>query len=55
MANWIIGEGINDKMLKIYKFGDKVPVDSHKHILTLSNDQMRGYNGDQWYCDSYAN
>ena len=55
MAYWIICEGMNDKMLENYKIGDKVPVDSHEHVLTLSNDQMRGYNGDEWYCDSCGN
>ena len=55
MAFWVICEGINDKILENYKLGDKVPVDSHEHILTLSNDHMRGYNGGKWYCDSCGN
>jgi serine/threonine protein kinase len=55
MAYWVICEEINDKILENYKLGDKVPVDSHEHILTLSNDHMRGYNGGKWYCDSCGN
>jgi hypothetical protein len=27
-----------------------VPVDSHSHPLIVSNCDMRGYNGDGWYC-----
>ena len=50
MAYWVICEGMNDLMLEKYKIGDKVPVDFHEHLLTLSNDQMRGYDGGKWYC-----
>ena len=51
MAGWLLGETINDKILKKYKIGDKFPVDSHKHILTLSNAQMRQYPASLWYCN----
>ena len=49
MAYWVICERINEKALEKYKIGDNVPVDSHKHPLTLSNNQMTHYNG-KWYC-----
>ena len=42
---------MNEKMLENYKIGDKVHVDCHKHPLTLSNDQMRQYKGNKWYCN----
>ena len=45
MAYWLICEGLNDKMLQNYSIGDIIPVDSHKHPLTLSNHQMRQYSG----------
>ena len=51
MAFWVICENINLDLLKKYKIGDKVPVDSHKHLLTLSNAQMRQYSGNGWYCN----
>jgi len=55
MAYWVICEKINDLMLEKYKIGDKVPVDTHEHLLTLSNDQMRGYDGGKWYCNNCDN
>ena len=51
MTGWLLGETINDKILEKYKIGDKVPIDSHKHILTLSNAQMRQYPASLWYCN----
>ena len=49
VAYWVICEKMNEKVLEKFKIGDKVPVDSHKHLLTLSNSQMTQYNG-KWYC-----
>ena len=51
MAYWVICQNINVNILKNYKIGDEVPVDSHKHPLILSNDQMRQYSGNGWYCN----
>ena len=50
MAIWVICEGINHNLLDKYEIGDKVPVDCHEHPLTLSNDEMRNYQGVKWYC-----
>ena len=55
MALWVVGQANNEKMLENYKIGDTVAVDCHEHPLTLSNDQMRKYNGGQWYCDICKN
>ena len=51
MAHWLYCESINAKILENYKIGDKILVDSHKHPLTLSNEQMRQYRGNRWFCD----
>ena len=50
VAYWVVCEKINDKMLADYRIGDTIPVDCHKHALTLSDDKMRQYNGSKWYC-----
>ena len=50
VAYWVICEQINDKMLEDYRIGDAIPVDCHKHSLTLSDDKMRQYDGGKWYC-----
>ena len=47
---FIIAEGMNYTMLANYKLGEIVPVDIHCHPLTLSNDEMRHYKGQGWYC-----
>ena len=50
MAYWIECEKMNYKILENYKIGEKVPVDSHRHSLILSDDKMRQYPGVGWYC-----
>ena len=47
---WLFGEDTNALILKKYRLGESVPVDSHSHPLIVSNCDMRGYNGDGWYC-----
>lgn len=41
---------MNNLILLKYKIGDKIPVDTHGHLLILSNDEMRQYKGNGWYC-----
>ena len=55
MSCWLLCEKISDNMLKNYKLGETVPVDTHKHPLILSNDEMRNYKGERWYCDICQN
>ena len=50
LALWLFGEDTNGLIYRKYKLGESVPVDSHQHSLILSNAEMRGYNGDGWYC-----
>ena len=40
----------NDKICKYGKIGEKGAVKNHKHVLILSNDNMRGYHNG-WLCD----
>ena len=47
---WIAGEAINMGTLSDFKLGDKVAVDTHHHILILSNSQMRQYSCLRWIC-----
>lgn len=51
MDFWADCEEMNEKILKKYRIGDKAYVDCHEHLLTLSNDKMRQYKGNQWYCN----
>ncbi len=52
---WLFGEDTNVLIYKKYRLGESVPVDSHEHSLILSNAEMRGYNGDGWYCNICQN
>ena len=52
---WLFGEKTNNSIYKKYRLGESVPVDSHQHPLILSNAEMRGYNGDGWYCSICQN
>ena len=52
---WLFGEDTNVLIYKKYRLGESVPVDSHEHSLILSNAEMRGYNGDGWYCSICQN
>ena len=52
---WLFGEDTNVLIYKKYRLGESVPVDSHQHSLILSNAEMRGYNGDGWYCNICQN
>jgi serine/threonine protein kinase len=52
---WLFGEDRNVLIYKKYRLGESVPVDSHEHSLILSNAEMRGYNGDGWYCNICQN
>ena len=52
---WLFGEDTNVLIYKKYRLGESVPVDSHQHSLILSNAEMRGYNGDGWYCSICQN
>ena len=47
MDFWADCEEMNEKILKKYRIGDKAYVDCHEHLLTLSNDKMRQYKGNQ--------
>ena len=55
LALWLFGEDTNGLIYRKYKLGESVPVDSHQHSLILSNAEMRGYNGDGWYCSICQN
>ena len=48
---WLLGENTNHSILKQYKLGESVPVDSHSHPLVLSNCDMRNYPGSGFICD----
>jgi serine/threonine protein kinase len=52
---WILGEDTNLLIYRKYRLGETVPVDSHEHPLIVSNAEMRGYNGDGWYCSICQN
>ena len=52
---WLFGEDTNNLIYKKYRLGETVPVDTHQHPLILSNAEMRGYNGDGWYCSICQN
>ena len=47
---WLFGEDTNVLIYKKYRLGESVPVVSHPHPLIVSNAEMRGYQGDGWYC-----
>ena len=51
----IIADDMNCTVLSNYKLGEIVPVDIHCHPLTLSNDEMRNYKGNGWYCSVCQN
>lgn len=52
---WLFGEDTNILIYKKYRLGETIPVDTHPHPLIVSNAEMRGYNGDGWYCSICQN
>ena len=52
---WLFGEDTNKLILKKYRLGETVPVDTHPHPLILSNGDMRQYQADGWYCSICQN
>ena len=55
MALWLIGEDTNTLIYLKYRLGESVPVDTHSHPLIFSNNEMRKYDGYEWYCSICQN